>query len=128
MRSLLGVVNVMGSLLAMFALYFALPAFTALIYGESALWTFLIAGAITGGAGLLLRFATQRFKSELKPRDGYLLVTLSWLVVAAAATLPLMLEMHTLSFTDAYFETMSTLSTTGSTVLNGLEYLPHSIN
>jgi trk system potassium uptake protein TrkH len=127
-RSLLGVVNVMGSLLAMFALYFALPAVTALIYGESALWNFLIAGAITGGAGLLLRFATQRFKSELKPRDGYLLVTLSWLVVAGAATLPLMLEMRTLSITDAYFETMSALSTTGSTVLNGLEDLPHSIN
>jgi trk system potassium uptake protein TrkH len=128
MRSLLGVVNVMGSLLALFALYFALPAATAVIYRESAVWNFLLAGAITAGTGLVLRFATQRFKSELKPRDGYLLVTLSWLVVAAAATLPMMLEIRNLSFTHAYFETMSALSTTGSTVLSGLQDLPHSIN
>lgn len=128
MRSLLSVVNVMGSLLAMFALYFTLPALTALIYGERALWNFLIAGAVTGAAGLVLRFATRRFKNELKPRDGYLVVTLSWLFVATAAMLPLMLELRGLSFTDAYFETMSALSTTGSTVLTGLQDLPHSIN
>jgi trk system potassium uptake protein TrkH len=128
MRSLLAVVNVLGSLLALFALYFLLPITTAIIYRESALNEFVVSALITGAVGLALRWLTIRHKSELKPRDGYLLVTLSWLGVATAATMPLMMQIKTLSFTDAFFETVSGLSTTGATVLTGLDTLPHAIN
>ena len=128
MRSLLGVINVLGSLLALFSLYFLLPVVTALVYREPAALQFLVCGIATGALGLLLRLATARFKTELKPRDGYLLVTLSWLVVAVVAAVPLMLLIRGLSFTDAFFEAMSTLSTTGSTVLSGIDALPHSVN
>ncbi len=76
----------------------------------------------------MLRFVTTRFRTELKPRDGYLLVTLCWLGVTAAGTLPLLLLVPGFSFTDAFFESMSGLSTTGATVISGLEYLPHSVN
>ncbi len=55
-------------------------------------------------------------------------MSLSWLFVTAAAALPLMLGVPHLSFTDAFFETMSGLSTTGSTVINGLDNLPHAVN
>lgn len=128
MRSLLSVLHVLGSLLALFALFFVLPIVTAIIYSETAVRSFMIGALLVGAAGLLLRAATSRFRAELKPRDGYLLVGLSWLVVAAAATVPLLLEMPHLGFTHAFFETMSGLSTTGATVLSGLDYLPHSIN
>ena len=71
---------------------------------------------------------TRRFKRELRPRDGFLLVTLAWVLMAAIATVPLMLIIDGLSFTDAFFETISGLTTTGATVLSGLEKLPPSVN
>ena len=80
---------------------------------------------LCGGALLL---ATRRFRAELKPRDGYLLVSLSWLTLTAAAAAPFMIGAPHLSLTDAYFEAMSGLSTTGSTVISGIDALPHSVN
>jgi len=64
----------------------------------------------------------------LQPRDGFLLVSLVWTVLPAFATLPLLIFLPELSFTDAYFETVSGLTTTGATVLTGLDNLPRSIN
>jgi len=129
MRSLLGVLNIFGSLLSWFALYFLLPVLTALLYGEFApLRGFLIGAAVSVAGGVLLRLATRRYRYDLKPRDAYLLVTVSWLAIALVATIPLLLDMPGMSFTRAYFESMSGLSTTGATQLQGLDGLPHSIN
>ena len=69
-----------------------------------------------------------RYRRELQPRDGFLLVTLVWTVLPAFGALPLLLHIPGLSFTDAYFEAMSGLTTTGATVLTGLDTLPLSIN
>ena len=129
MRSLLGVLNIFGKLLAWFSALFMFPILTALIYGElSPLRGFLIGGVIAIAGGLLLRAATLKFRYDLKSRDAYLLVTVSWLTMAAVATVPLMIDMPQLSFTRAYFESMSGLSTTGATTLVGLDQLPHCIN
>ena len=129
MRSLLGVLNMFGSLLTWFALYFLLPIITALIYGELAPLRGFVAGAgIAVLGGLLLRLATQRFRYDLKSRDAYLLVTASGLLLAAVSAVPLLIDLPGISFTKAYFEAMSGLSTTGATVLSGLDRLPHSIN
>ncbi len=129
MRSLLGVLNIFGSLLAWFALYFLLPIVTGLLYGEIApLRGFAIGAAASVLGGLLLRWATRRYRYDLKPRDAYLLVTVSWLTIAAVATMPLLIDLPGMSFTRAYFETMSGLSTTGATQLSGIDSLPHSIN
>ncbi|HEX4375597.1 MAG TPA: potassium transporter TrkG [Steroidobacteraceae bacterium] len=129
MRSLLGVLNIFGKLLAWFSALFLFPILTALIYGElSPLRGFLIGGVIAIAGGLLLRVATLKFRYDLKSRDAYLLVTVSWLTMAAVATVPLMIDMPQLSFTRAYFESMSGLSTTGATTLVGLDQLPHCIN
>ena len=128
MRSLLGVVHLLGSVLALFSVLFLLPLATALYYHEAALNAFFAGAMLSLVAGLLIRAATLRFSTELKPRDGYLLVTFTWLTLAAMATVPLMLLLPDLSFTRAFFETMSGLSTTGSTVLSGLDALPHAVN
>ncbi len=129
MRSLLAVINVLGALLALFSAYFLLPVFTAMIFGEEeSLRVFGESAGITLAVGALLLLSTLRFRTELKPRDGYLLVSLAWLSVTAAAALPMMLGAPHLSFTDAYFESMSGLSTTGSTVITGLDRLPHAVN
>jgi trk/ktr system potassium uptake protein len=129
MRSLLGVLHLFGSLLSWFALYFLLPIFTALVYGEfAALRGFLAGAALAAFGGIALRLATRRFRYDLKSRDAYLLVSVGWLTIAAVATVPLLIDLPGLSFTHAYFEAMSGLSTTGATVLHGLDTLPHCVN
>ena len=129
MRSFLAVINVLGSLLILVGALFLLPILTGLFYGESlAVRGFVFSGVVTLAGGAVMRIATRRFREELKPRDGYLLVTVGWLLVAAAAAMPLMLILPDLTFTDAYFEAMSGLTTTGSTILSGLDTLPHAVN
>lgn len=129
MRSILAVTNVLGALLALFAAWFLLPLGTALLYGErEQLQAFAMPAAATLMVGLSLLLATRRWRAELKPRDGYLLVSLSWLILTAAAAVPFMVGTPHLGVTDAYFEAMSGLSTTGATVISGLDQLPRSVN
>jgi trk system potassium uptake protein TrkH len=128
MRSLIGVLSIFGSLLAWFSLYFLPPIFTALVYGEFAsMRGFAIGGAVALLGGLALRLLTRSYRYDLKARDAYLLVSVSWLAIAVVATIPFLVDVRGLSFTRAYFEAMSGLSTTGATVLRGLDVLPHSL-
>ena len=129
MRSLLGVLNILGTVVAWFALYFLLPIITALLYGEfAALRGFLIGAVVAAAGGAVLHLATRAYRYDLKARDAYLLVSLAWLTITAVATTPLLIDLPHLGFTRAYFEAMSGLSTTGATVLHGLDRLPHSVN
>lgn len=125
---LLPVSHVLGGLLMFFSITYLMPIASAVIYDDGTLIDFIDAMTISFAAGFVLWFGTRRHKRELKPRDGFLLVTLAWIMMAGIATLPLMLAIDDLSFTDAYFETMSGLTTTGATVLSGLDKLPPSIN
>lgn len=125
----LTVLHALGLLLIMFSLTYLLPVITALIgHDMSLLLDFLLAMLLTAGGGSLLWLLTRRFKGELSMRDGYLLVVAMWTAMPAFGTLPLLLSIPGLSFTDAYFETMSGITTTGATVLTGLDALPASIN
>jgi trk system potassium uptake protein TrkH len=119
----------LGALLALFSAYYLLPVLTALIYVErESLRVFGTSAVLTLAVGGAMFLATWRCRRELKPRDGYLLVSLGWLGITAAAALPMMLGTPHLSFTDAFFESMSGLSTTGSTVITGIDKLPHTVN
>jgi len=125
---MLAVVNVLGSMLMLFSVAYVLPIATSIIYADGLLIDFVAAALICLGAGGLLWFVTRRNNRELRSRDGFLLVSLGWTLMSAIATVPLLLAIPGLSFTDAFFETMSGLSTTGATVLVGLDSLPPSIN
>jgi trk system potassium uptake protein TrkH len=114
--------------MAFFGLLYLLPIAWSLGVQDGAVLDFVVAGVINAIIGLLLAASTRRFKRELKPRDGFLLVTLSWVLMSGSATIPLMMALPQLSFTDAYFEAMSGLTTTGSTILSHLDDLPQSIN
>jgi trk system potassium uptake protein TrkH len=127
-RPILPVVNVLGYVIMLFAATMLVPLAFAFFAGEKALRDYDIAVLVTIGSGALLTLSTQRFRRELQTRDGFLLVTLAWILLPGFATLPLLLHMPGLSFTDAYFETMSGLTTSGATVLTGLDALPLSIN
>ena len=127
-QRLFPVVRVMGMLLGSFSVTYTLPIATSLICDDGALRHFIVALGCCLLAGAGLWWPTRRYRRELQPRDGFLLVTLAWVLMAAIATVPLMLAIPGLSFTDAFFETMSGLTTTGATVLTGLEHLPASVN
>jgi trk system potassium uptake protein TrkH len=121
------IANVLGALLMAFAVTYVLPIATALVYQDGTTADFVLAMVVNFGVGCLLWLSTRKYRRDLRPRDGYLLVTLSWILMSAAATIPL-LTVLTIPFTDAFFETMSALTTTGSTVLVGLDGLPPAIN
>ena len=125
---MLSVAYVLGLLLASFSLTLSFPLLCSLLTGDGLWPQFLIAAVCTAGAGAALAIAARRRRRELRARDGFLLVTLGWLLLSGAAALPLMLTLPSLSFTGAYFEAMSGLTTTGSTVLDGLDQLAPSIN
>jgi trk system potassium uptake protein TrkH len=124
----LAVVALLGRMVVLFALLMGVPLAFALVEHDPAEGAFLTAAGITLASGIGMSLATRRFRRELQPRDGFVLATLTWLLLPAFGALPLLLHIPGLSFTDAYFEAMSGLTTTGATVLTGLDRLPTSIN
>ena len=125
---MLAVAHVLGMLMALFAVTFVLPLVSALVFQDGTFDDFAIAAGINVVIGLAIAGATRRYKRELKARDGFLLVTLTWVLMSLSAAVPLMIALPGISFTDAYFEAVSGLTTTGSTVITGLDTLPPSIN
>lgn len=121
-------VFVLGLILMIFGLTYSLPIITSLIYSDGMLDYFLNGMSINIGVGGILAGLTMRFRGELITRDGYLLVASFWFLMSAAATLPLLWGIPGLSFTDAFFETTSGFTTTGATILSGLDNLAPSLN
>jgi trk system potassium uptake protein TrkH len=104
------------------------PLGFALAEHDAAESAFITSILITLGAGVLMSLATRSFRRELQPRDGFVLVSLTWMILPAFGALPLWLAVPGLSPTDAYFEAMSGFTATGATVISGLDSLPLSVN
>jgi trk system potassium uptake protein TrkH len=133
MRPLWSVAHILGQLLMVFSLTYLIPIAASLHFRDGTLVTFGLSMLACLGAGALLALLTYRHRRELKARDGFVLVVMAWVLTAAISTVPLLLhepdaETGPLSFTDAFFETMSGLTTTGATVLVGLDDLAPSVN
>lgn len=122
------IAHVLGMVTMLFSLTMLAPLTLSWWLQDGAMAAYDEAIATTFLAGLLAWWATRHAKRELKIRDGFLLVVLIWSSLAAFATIPLMVYIPELSFTDAYFETISGLTTSGASVLSGLDSLPPSIN
>ena len=120
--------NVIGSLLLIMGVLMLPAAFISLYYDESDLIPLFTSAGITMVTGGLLKLLTRRSKeAEIKKRDGYLIVTTGWLSMAIFGTLPYLISGSIPEVSGAFFETMSGLSTTGATVLDNIEELPHGI-
>ncbi|MDP2367174.1 TrkH family potassium uptake protein [Rhodoferax sp.] len=129
MTALAPVLGVLSHVWGVFALLFLVPLLWDIWADEGALRQVWLAGlAVTLLCATVLWALTRRYRRELHARDGFLLVNLVWVSLPAFAAWPLMLAMDGLSWTDAYFETMSGLTATGATALSGLDQLPLSIN
>ena len=112
---------ILGIFLITLAVSMVIPMFTLLAFERTDdLQAFIWASLITFGSGFALVAPGRPTNTNLRPRDMYFLTTISWVTVCCFAALPLMLVQH-ISYTDAFFETMSGITTTGATVLSGLD-------
>ena len=121
------VVRAFGLLLTCFALTLLVPLIFSWWLADGAHSAYDEAFLLTLGTGLILWWPARYARADLKVRDGFLMVVLVWSVFPVFAGMPLIFHLG-MSFTDAYFEAMSGLTTTGATVLSNLDMLPPSIN
>ncbi|MBA4114023.1 MAG: potassium transporter Trk [Verminephrobacter sp.] len=126
------VLRVLGILIMVFALAMGLPMGVSWFQDDGVWRVYPTAMGVTLAVGALFWWGLRKHTRELQPRHGVMLVTLVWVMLPLFAVLPLMLAMHQvgrpISFTHAYFEAVSGLTTTGSTVIGGLDTLPVSVN
>jgi trk system potassium uptake protein len=122
--------RITGQLLMLFSLTMLPPLLVNLIYGEHESGPFLDGLWITLVSGAALWWPVRAVHADLKTRDGFLITVIFWTVLAAYGAIPLYVSdsgWH--SYTDALFESVSGLTTTGSTtVAAGLDRLPHALN
>lgn len=118
--------RVIGWLLMIEALFMLVPCLTGLIYGENSVMQFLVCMGITAGCGMAMVSLKPKSR-EMGKREAILLTGLTWVILSMFGMLPFLICGTHLSVTDAFFETMSGFTTTGASVLNSLEGVPHSI-
>ena len=120
--------RILGLLLMMFSITMLPPVLVSLIYKDGSWLHFLQGFALTLVAGALIWAPVRKSRRDLRLRDGFLVVASFWTVLGTFGAAPLYLaEVPDMSFTEAVFESMSGLTTTGATVLTGLDLLPRSI-
>ena len=107
--------------------FMLLSALVGFIYKDTAHFNIAIAGVVTLGTGILMRYITKDFTKQIKKKEGYLIVTLGWLFLTLTGTLPYLFTQTIPSFTNAFFETMSGYTTTGASILNDIEAMPYGI-
>ncbi len=124
----LAVLKVVGILFGMFGLTLIPPIGISLYFNDGAVYDLLISFAVIFLTGFAMWFAARKDHKPLGVREGFLTVAAFWVSLALAGTLPFLLW-HNLeiSFTDAFFESMSGLTTTGATVMTGLDRMPYSV-
>lgn len=119
--------KVLGQLLFLEAVLMACCLGVSIGYQEDDQFAFLVAILATVGCGLALKWRGHGADNSMSRRDAYLVVTLSWIIYSFFGTLPFMISGYLNSFTDAYFETMSGFTTTGATIIDDVEALPHGL-
>lgn len=128
MSVLLSSASILGLIAMLMSLTHLIPLTVSAIYEDGAMPAFELSMLLSLGIGFIVWLISRRYRRELKARDSMMIVTMIWIGGPLLATVPLLLTVPGLSFTDAYFETMSGLTTTGSTVLSNLDKLPPSVN
>jgi trk system potassium uptake protein TrkH len=125
----LPVFNALGVIVTLFGIAMLVPLGVSAYFNDGAQTAYDESIVVTLLAGLALWLSTRRRKRiELRVRDGFLLVALTWTLLPVFGALPLYIQIPHISFTDAYFEATSGLTATGATALSGIDHLPISIN
>ena len=119
--------KIIGSLLFIEAFFMSWCAIMAIIFHEDDQVAFLMSILITFGCGFIFLFMGRNAENSLSRRDAYLLVTAVWLIFSFFGMFPFLIHGSITNLTDAYFETISGFTTTGASILDDVECLPHGI-
>ncbi|MGL5683924.1 MAG: TrkH family potassium uptake protein [Marinifilaceae bacterium] len=120
------ITQLMGRLIFIESFFLLLCAFIAYFYHEPDFWAFTFSAFITALAACIMTYTVPVKEKILARRDGYFLVTVVWIIFSVFGALPYIFGGTIPSFVDAFFETMSGFTTTGSSILNDIEALPHA--
>jgi trk system potassium uptake protein TrkH len=118
--------RLIGILLTLFSFTMVPPILVGLWYGDGSVKSFVITLLVTLTCGVLVSLPVLNYRREMRLRDGFLVVALFWTVLGLFGAQPFFLE-HSMSATDAVFESISGLTTTGATVIVGLDELPYAL-
>ena len=122
------ILRILGILLSLFSLTMIPPLVISLFTKDGSATPFILAFVIILFIGLLFWLPVKNFKNDLRLRDGFFVVVLFWVGLGLAGSIPLLLSnVPDLSITDAIFESISGLTTTGATIIVGIDNLPKSI-
>ena len=121
------IIRIIGILLLLETVMFLVCSSVSFYYRESDMLDFWKAGGITAGVGLLLAALGKGGERQLTRRDGYVLVSFAWVAFSLFGMLPFYIGGYIPDIADAFFETMSGFSSTGATILDDIESLPHGI-
>lgn len=121
------IIRIIGILLLLETVMFLVCSSVSFYYRESDMLDFWKAGGITAGIGLLLAALGKGGERQLTRRDGYVLVSFAWVAFSLFGMLPFYIGGYIPDIANAFFETMSGFSSTGATILDDIESLPHGI-
>ena len=118
--------RLLGLFLIIFSGMMIPPILVSLLYQDGELIHFWMSLALTLTTGLLLWYPVRHARRELRTREGFIIVAMFWVVLGLLSTLPFLFGPH-LQLVDAFFEAISAFTTTGATVLTGLDTMPRSL-
>jgi len=121
------ILNFVGFLLVLNGLAMMTGIPFSLYFGDNDVIALLISGSLISILGILLYYFSKDKDKEITKREGYIVVTLGWLVMSLSGAVPFIIHGSIPSFTDAFFETMSGFTTTGASILNNIESIPHGL-
>lgn len=119
--------KIIGSLLFLLGSLLTLCTGISFYYMEDDMMAFLISTIFTFSCAFILKYFGRNANNNLSRRDSYLLVTLTWIVFSFFGMIPFLVGGYIDNVTDAFFETMSGFTTTGATVIDDVEWMPHAI-
>lgn len=125
--NLLAVFKVIGHLLCLESLFMLCPLIVSFIYAEGDWIAFAAAILITFTAGFLMSFTCKGEEKHIGKREGFMIVATSWIFFSLFGMLPFLISGYIDNVTDAFFETISGFTTTGSSVVNDIEAFPHGL-
>lgn len=128
MYKVIPIIHVLSKLGMLYAFVLMLPTLVSYLYRDGTFTVFAGTACVTLVGSVLTWLATLKYDRELRPRDGFTLVFMLWLGFAAISSMPFYLYFPTISYTDAFFEAMSGLTTTGATVFSSLDTLAPTLN
>ena len=121
------ILHIVGFMLILVGIFMSSGIPFSLYYGDDDVATLVGTGIGTSLVGSVIWFFTKKERGEVRKREGYIIVSIGWIAMSLFGALPFVIHGSIPSYTDAFFETMSGFTTTGASILNDIESLPHGL-